>query len=71
MIRPRAGGEQPYPEPADPPSAPQEAPPIDAPQEEPPSTPFEDGGRTIDADPAEHHSVLRDCIPSIGDELVA
>ena len=49
MVGPHTAGEQPYPEPADPPSAPLEEPPIDAPQEEPPGAPFDDGGRTIDA----------------------
>jgi len=59
MARPLAGGEQPYPEPVQPPAGPLEAPPIDAPQEEPPATPFNDGGRTIDVQ-SPH-----------GDELVA
>lgn len=66
MVGPQDGGEQPYPEPADPPSAPPETPPIDTPQEEPPSTPFNDGGRTVDAvlsaDPAS---------PDLGDQPVA
>jgi hypothetical protein len=49
MVGSHAAGEQPYPEPVNPPSPPLEEPQIDTPQEEPPSTPFDDGGRTIDS----------------------
>jgi hypothetical protein len=66
MVGPLAAGEQPYPEPADPPSAPLEEPPIDTPQEEPPSTPFDDGGRTIDAG-----MTLLTANPFTGDAFIA
>jgi hypothetical protein len=48
MFAALASGQEPYPEPAQPPLAPAETPPIDTPQEEPPATPFSDDGRTID-----------------------
>jgi hypothetical protein len=66
MVGPLAAGEQPYPEPDSPPSAPLEEPPIDTPQEEPPSTPFDDGGRTIDAGMA-----LLTANPFTGDAFIA
>jgi hypothetical protein len=49
MFAPQAGGEEPYPEPTDLPSAPPETGPLQAPQEEPPAAPFDDGGRPTDA----------------------
>jgi hypothetical protein len=65
MVGSLAGGEQPYPEPAQPPDGPPEFPPLDAPQEAPPSQPFDDGGRPIDLEPS-----LPDTLVSIGGERV-